>query len=289
MNRPSALVLSLVLLCAGGCAQTTTASRVGSAVVSDLKWTANNAEADAEDVVTSPLHVSDLFKDDGLVRQPTFYYAVLGTAALFGGAFALDQTVRARLRSMPNNTANDLETAGGFFSYGVPGLVYVYGLAEGDDPIRHDVITGYESSGIASLITLAFKSGFGRVRPRADHHSHTQFFDNGDSFVSGAATPVFALACATSEAFDNHWYVAVPAYAGALAVGFGRIGHDAHWLSDIAGSAIVGVGTTELLLWLHRRHELNPSRFRIFPVAASGPQRTSVAPPVGGLGINFTW
>ena len=67
---------------------------------------------------------------------------------------------------------------------------------------------------------------------------------------------------------NNRWYIAVPAYAGALSVGFGRMGHDAHWLSDIAGSAIIGVATTELLLWMHKRHDLNPSRFRIFPVSA---------------------
>ncbi len=79
---------------------------------------------------------------------------------------------------------------------------------------------------------------------RENSHSHTNWFDGGDSFPSGAATPVFALACATSEEGDNRWYIAVPAYAGALAVGFGRMGHDAHWLSDIAGSAIVGVVTS---------------------------------------------
>lgn len=165
----------------------------------------------------------------------------------------------------------------------------MYGLASDDDRIRRDAITGYAAAGIASLITIGFKTAFGRLRPRQERHSHTQFFDGGDSFVSGAATPVFALACATSEAFDNRWYVAVPAYAGALTVGFGRIGHDAHWLSDIAGSAIVGIATTELMLWMHRRYDLNPSRFRIFPVAAPAAQPASTASAIGGIGLSYSW
>jgi len=65
-----------------------------------------------------------------------------------------------------------------------------------------------------------------------------------------------------------------------MAMGFGRMGHDAHWLSDIAGAAIVGVGTTELLLYMHQQHAENPGRFRIFPVAS--PHATGI-----GISLNF--
>ncbi|HYA35623.1 MAG TPA: phosphatase PAP2 family protein [Candidatus Binataceae bacterium] len=256
--------------------------------VSDLKWTINNLEADAEDIATSPLHIPDLFKSDGLLRRPEFYYTLLGAGVIFGGAFALDQTVRARVRGMSNSAANDLETAGNVFSYGVPAAVYLYGLGIEDERMRRNVITGYEAAGVASLITIGLKDAFGRARPRASQHSHTNWFEGGQSFPSGDATPVFALACATSEAFDNRWYVALPAYAGALSVGFGRMGHDAHWLSDIAGAALLGVGTTELMLWMHRQHDLNPSRYRIF--AAPAPSSSGAqAMASGGIGIEFSW
>src|SRR5438874_725504 len=80
------------------------------------------------------------------------------------------------------------------------------------------------------------------------------------------STPVFAGAAGVSEYFDNAWYASIPAYTAATAVGFGRIGHDAHWLSDIAASAVFGVGTTELLLYMHKRHEDAPAgRWKIFP------------------------
>ena len=56
----------------------------------------------------------------------------------------------------------------------------------------------------------------------------------------------------------------------AAAVGLGRMGQDAHWLSDIVGSALLGVGTTELFLHMHALHGANPSRYRIFPVPVRG-------------------
>ncbi|HTY56191.1 MAG TPA: phosphatase PAP2 family protein, partial [Candidatus Binataceae bacterium] len=261
-----------------------------SEIASDFRYTVNNVEADAEDIVTAPLHID---KAGSLFVQPGFYYTVLGAGAALGGAFALDQTARAHVRHMGYGLADDFETGGNFFVYGGTGLLYLWGLQTADANLREHEITGLESSGIASLLTVAFKNAFGRLRPHQGH-GHFAFFDKGDSFVSSAATPVFALAAAASEAYDNKWYVALPAYAGAAAVGVGRMGKDDHWLSDIVGSALLGVGTTELLLYMHRWHAENPSRFRIFPVSAPNTgaiarqgSSQSIAPQ--GLGVSYEW
>ncbi len=252
----------------------------GNELASDFRYVANNAEADSEDVVTSPLHIQELWAADGLLRKPAFYYTLLGAGALMGGAFALDQTVRSHLRDMPSSGASALEDSADVAAGGAAGLLYGYGLYAHDERAREYAITAAEGAGVGTLVTLAFKYGFGRLRPHQDGHSHTQFFDGGQSFVSGEATPIFALAAGLSEYFGNAWYAAVPAYSAAMAMGFGRIGHDAHWLSDVAGSALVGVGTTELLLYLHREHAENPNRLRIFPVASPGS---------AGAGISFAF
>ena len=258
-------------------------SLLGDEVVSDFKYMADNIQMDAVDVVTSPLYVAS---DDSLLRKPEFYLALAGSAALIGGSFALDQTVRSRLREMKGSTASALEN----ISYGGVGtasaLVYAYGLYSDDARMRETMLTAAESAGIASLLALGLKPALGRLRPHQDHHSHTKFFDGGASFPSGEATPMFALAAGISESFDNRWYVAIPAYSLALADGFGRIGHDSHWLSDVAGSAVIGIGTTELLLYLHRRHALETDRWRIFPVEGS-PGKGNQTPL--GLGISYNW
>ena len=115
---------------------------------------------------------------------------------------------------------------------------------------------------MASLVNLGFKYGFGRLRPREDGHDHTAFFRGGRSLFSGEVTPMFSLAASVGEYFDNRWYVAAPIYSLALVDGFGRIGHDAHWFSDVVGAAFLGAGTTELFLYLHRRHAQQPGRWR---------------------------
>jgi membrane-associated phospholipid phosphatase len=128
----------------------------------------------------------------------------------------------------------------------------------------------------SSLLTGAAKLAFGRDRPD-QNQGHWKWFAGGSSFVSSATTPAFALAADISEYADNRWYVAVPAYTAAAAVGLGRMGKDAHWMSDIVGSALIGVGTTELFLHMHAMHAANPSRYRVFPV-----------PVRGGFGLGMT-
>lgn len=97
---------------------------------------------------------------------------------------------------------------------------------------------------------------------------------------------MFALAPAVSEYFNNRWYVAAPIYSLALLDGFGRMGHDAHWFSDVVGAALVGFGTTELLIYLHRYHAEHRPRFQIFPAA---PPALSSRTSSERLGVTFAY
>ena len=108
-------------------------------------------------------------------------------------------------------------------------------------------------------------------------------------FVSGDVTPLFGLAAGISDYFDHTWSVAGPAYALALLDGFGRMGHHAHWFSDVVGAGLLGVGTTELLLWLHRQHQQDLSRFRIFPVMAPADRHGQPPTRPAGLGFSFNF
>ncbi len=261
-------------------------SSFGGELTSDFKYLANNFEADGEDVVTASLHLEAA---GAMLTSPRFYLIVGSAGAVFGGSFALDQTMRSHLRSMGSSTADLLENV----SYGSVGastaLLYGYGLYSGDSRARQFALTAGEGAGIATLIDIGIKAGFGRLRP-SQSPSHTAFFHGGQSFVSGDVTPLFALAAGVSEYYDNAWYISIPIYSLALLDGFGRMGHDAHWFSDVVGAALLGVGTTELFLYLHRQHEENPERFRIFPVAppvTSSHGAQSVAPT--GIGVALSW
>ena len=268
-------------------AQTNETATLGGQISDDFKYALDNAQMDAVDIATSPLYITS---PNSVFRSSKFYLAVAGVGAVWGGAFALDQTMRTQFRSMHSGTADILE-AGSYGSLSAATvLLYGYGLYADDSRARHYAITAGEGAGLATLFDeFVIKLAFGRLRPRQDHHSHTQFFDGGRSFVSGEVTPMFALAAGVSEYFDNKWYIALPIYSAAAADGFGRMGRDAHWFSDVVGAAMLGWGTTELLIYLHREHLAEPDRWRIFPVSAPEPAAPGAVTAPAGLGLQYSW
>ncbi|MFI5365078.1 MAG: phosphatase PAP2 family protein [Candidatus Binatia bacterium] len=260
---------------------------VGTLVANDFKYIVDDTQLDIRDVIAAPQHLAD---EHSLLRSPRFYLVVAGVGALWGGSFALDQTFRSRLHTMSSSDADLLQNV----SYGSIGAsaaaLYAYGLYSDDTRARQYDLTGGEGAGVATLVNVGIKAAFGRLRPYQDGHSHTAFFRGGASFVSGDVTPMFGLAAGISESFDNQWYVAAPAYSLALLDGFGRMGHDAHWFSDVVGAGLLGWGTTELFLYLHTQHAQEPSRWRIFPMPASTPAVSAkqVTAPQG-IGVAYIW
>jgi membrane-associated phospholipid phosphatase len=100
---------------------------------------------------------------------------------------------------------------------------------------------------------------------------------------------MFGFAAGVSEYFHNEWYVAASVYSLALLDGFGRMGHDAHWFSDVIGAALLGVGTTELFIWLHNRHDEEPGRWRIFSMTEGVPGLASSQAFFSSLGVGLAY
>ncbi|HEY7320178.1 MAG TPA: phosphatase PAP2 family protein [Candidatus Binatia bacterium] len=227
---------------------------------------------DAVDLVKLPLRINEVTLPDVLVAT-----VVVGTipATVYG----LDDRIRRNVKNIPDSTAGTLQSIGQGTSFGTLGLLYGWGLYARNDDARHAVLTGMEGIGLSSLLTVGMKYAFGRKRPNSGAGPKA-FFQGGQSFVSGDTTPTFAAAAAISEAFDYHWWAAVPAYSLAVMTGVGRMGKDAHWASDILGSALVGAGTTELLFYFHRQRE-KPSSLIILPMLPGQ--------GAAGLTVAFSW
>jgi membrane-associated phospholipid phosphatase len=165
-----------------------------------------------------------------------------GALAAIGVTISLDQDIRNSAVGIGSKTARDIQTAATTASWVSLGALYAAGLWAGRDDWRHHALTGDESALVSAQLVSLTKEAFGRQRPNANKGAD-RWWDNGDSFVSDAATQPFAIAEAVSDAFEHRWWVTAPAYAAASAVGVGRMDQDDHWASDIVGSAVLGIAS----------------------------------------------
>jgi len=109
------------------------------------------------------------------------------------------------------------------------------------------------------IITPLFKIGIGRSRPNRGKGAHDFHpFSSNASFPSGHVTQAFAVASVIAEHYDS-WYAKVGSYGLASMVGYARVEHNAHWVSDTLAGALIGtiVGTTITKFNKSKRYELS--------------------------------
>jgi len=171
------------------------------------------------------------------------------TAVVAGGLAVLMKNERGDVDHEPSSegttvardVAKAFEPLGAEGSLGVLGAFWLAG-AIGHDQRAHDVaVDGAIASVIAAgVVTPFLKESVGRSRPHQSA-SGTDFhpFSGKASFPSGHTTQAFALASVISSEYDSRW-VSVAAYGSAALVGYARVLHDRHYVSDVIAGALVG-------------------------------------------------
>jgi membrane-associated phospholipid phosphatase len=208
-----------------------------------------------------------------------FSLAVAGV----GAAALLDSRVRKAEQHDHNHLADqvatDFEPLGSGGAWAILGTFYVGGLLGNDAKARSVGEDGLIASLIAGgIITPALKYVTGRNRP----HDATRTFDfkafgGNSSFPSGHATEAFAVASVIATHYDSGWVKGV-AYGSAVLVGFARIHHQAHFLSDVTAGALIGTGVGRAVV--HRNSE-ERRRFQVSPLV--GPKNQP------GVGVSFSF
>jgi PAP2 superfamily len=227
---------------------------------------------DLRDVLGAPVHWTG--------RQwEGFSIAVAG----IGAAALLDDTVRNHERNDHNRfsdqVAKDFEQFGQAGAFGVMGAFYVAGLVSDNSRARSVGEDGLISTLIAGgIVTPALKLVAGRTRPRdTDKTFDFKPFSGNSSFPSGHSTEAFAVASVIATHYDATW-VKVASYGSAALVGFARIHHQAHFLSDVTAGAIIGTATGRAVV---HRNEEERRRYALMPVA--GPH----GEPGVGVALSF--
>lgn len=172
--------------------------------------------------------------------------------------------------------ATKLEPFGG--GYSLVTLAGFYGAGKLFDSPRASAVAedGLTASIIAAgIISPAVKWVVGRVRP-GDTPSSTDFrpFGSNHSFPSGHTTQAFSVASVISAHYDSVWIDAA-AYTTAAFVGYARHQHQAHWPSDIAAGALLGIAVGHTVVRLNE--ENRGAHIAVVP-SENGPLMALVVP-----------
>ncbi|MGC6430448.1 MAG: phosphatase PAP2 family protein [Jejuia sp.] len=123
--------------------------------------------------------------------------------------------------------------------------VYGFGLLTKNEKIRKTSVLIISSSVTSGVITSLLKSGVGRSRPNNAEYGHLDFelFSTKPgfhSFPSGHTTLAITMSHAIAKQFENTWLKLGIYSVGAIAP-VSRLVDGAHWLTDVAFSAALGI------------------------------------------------
>lgn len=115
-------------------------------------------------------------------------------------------------------------------------------------------------SGVALFGTYGvgylLKKGINRERPYEKYPFINNYkIENDASFPSGSTAVAFSMATSLTTNYPK-WYVAVPAFGFASAVGYSRMRLGAHYPTDVFAGALLGAGsvfvTNKLNKWIRK-------------------------------------
>jgi membrane-associated phospholipid phosphatase len=207
-------------------------------------------------------------------------------AALVAGAALLDEPARDHALGHRGRTLDGVADVGNVLGTGrylIAGMAVTYGAArltrqpEWSRSVLH-VAAAYVAG---NAVVSALKPAVGRQRPYVTGHPDRfrPFRESGDwhAFPSAHAIHAFSLAAAVAEEAHRPW-VSVLGYGAASVVAWSRVYVDQHWLSDVAGSGVLGIVAAKATVrWLHQRERRR---------GGQQPPRVTIVPVRGGVALS---
>ena len=126
--------------------------------------------------------------------------------------------------------------------------------------------------GVAAGVSNLVKHAIGRPRPKFMHAGNLELSpvagSGWDSFPSGHATASFAVATVLSEKFPRWRWVFLSL---AIAIAASRIVRGSHFVTDVAGGAVMGhvIGSVVARPWREWRGSIESALFEVTPLLAA--------------------
>ncbi len=145
-------------------------------------------------------------------------------------------------------------------SIATPFALFIAGQIDHNQNMKEQSYVALASLAGSAILSTTLKAVTHRDRPFITHPDliYNKQSPTDYSFPSGHTTVAFSTATTLSLSFPK-WYVIVPSFAYASAVGYSRIYLGVHYPSDVLGGAILGSGTAFLTYkanqWLHKKYK----------------------------------
>ena len=133
--------------------------------------------------------------------------------------------------------------------------MFAVSLINHDQNLKKNAFKLAESMVITAAITEVMKVTINRDRPFIKYPLDVfpnQVDETGKSMPSAHTALAFTTATSIYLAYPK-WYVALPAFTWATAVGYSRMYLGQHYPSDVLVGAIVGGGSACLTNWLNKK------------------------------------
>jgi len=169
--------------------------------------------------------------------RSTWTRAAIATGAIAASA-ALDEPAKRLAAHGSDSFAKNVEPFGGHDADRVVYAFLLGGLLTRNENARNTGIDALAASLLSShIVTPVLKQAISRKRPNG----------GDESFPSNHATQAFAVASVVAAHYDQ-WWIDATAYGLASAVGYARMHHRAHYLSDVVGGAVIGTSIGRLMV-----------------------------------------
>lgn len=150
---------------------------------------------------------------------------------------------------------------------GFAAVGYFFRRSEEGNKLFQTSLVSLEAQVLAGGLTQMAKFAIGRNRPSQDPqgNSYDPFQELGQSFPSGHATQMFALAAVFSEQYSSPVQVLV--YSLAIAVSAERVYQNHHFTSDVLAGTAIGYVVGKALAF---RHTYGDRGLSFMPLAVPG-------------------
>lgn len=158
-----------------------------------------------------------------------------------------------------DNTFRVITNSAPIVAYTIPILLLGISLAIKDKILKNKSLYLVATTFSSGIISSVIKYSYAKPRPYEIYSFIEKLTDGGgSSFPSGHTSDAIAIAVALSIVFPK-WYIIIPIFTWAVAVGYSRIDLGVHYPSDVLMGAIIGAGSAYLCYksqqWLHKKRK----------------------------------